>query len=357
MNYVDAFWRHLRNPGDRSYEQGLANLAANGVPFVRFAASAYWPSQLRLYETDKAAYLSRLDDVVKAAEARGIGLVPSVFWAHFAVPDLVGEPVSRWGDPNSATIRFMSRYMQDIVSRYRSSPAIWAWEFGNEFSLQVDLPNAADNRPPVNPGLGTPTSRSSEDDLTTPMILVAFDSFSAVVRGLDGRLVITGNSLPRAHAEHMRLTGDWGEPDSRTDFMGNLKIVNPPPSYRISSIHLYKNDVTDYRFSWTYRSSFDELLGLSLRAASEEGQALFVGEFGASDVLHGGPEAARQANLEMIDALVRNRVSLSALWVYDFPDQDKDGWNTNYSNARSPILGAIRDANRTFLAGGCSAPH
>jgi hypothetical protein len=356
VNYVDAFWRHLANPADRTYERGFADLAANGVPFVRFAAGAYWPRELQLYQNDRAAYLGRLDDVVRSAEAHGIGLVPSLFWAYFAVPDLVGEPVNRWGDPASGTIQFMTQYTQDIVGRYRGSPAIWAWEFGNEFSLSVDLPNAADWRPPIVPDLGTPTTRSAEDDLTTQMILIAFQTFAAAVHALDDRPVTTGNSLPRPQAEQMRLTGEWGEQDTREEFHDSLQLVNPAPRYQIASIHVYANDVADPRFSWTHYPTFDELLELSSEAARQQGQALFVGEFGASDVLHGGHEAALQANLEIIESLVRNRVPLSALWVYDFSPQDGQGWNTTYTNSRGPILRAIQDANERFADGACAGP-
>jgi len=355
VNYVDVFWRHLANANDRSYERGFAELAAHGIPFVRFAASAYWPNELRLYETDRQTYLSRLDDVVRAAEANGIGLIPSLFWTHFSAPDLVNEPVGQWGNPASATIAFMVEYTRDIVSRYRASPAIWAWEFGNEFTLQVDLPNAAAFRPPVNPELGTPPFRTAADDLRTSAILNAFQLFGATVRELDDRLVTTGNAMPRSQAERIRHTGRWSlSPDTRADFINNLQLVNPPTYFQLSSVHLhYPDDVTSVRFSRDYQPSLDELASLATLSASEIGQAVFVGEFGASDAVRGGNAAAVAANRAIVDALVRQHVPLSAVWVYDFPQQDPDGWNITYTNARRSILQSIEDANRAFQEGEC----
>ena len=43
----------------------------------------------------------------------------------------------------------MRTYIREVVSRYVNSPAIWGWEFGNEYNLPADLPNAADHRPPI----------------------------------------------------------------------------------------------------------------------------------------------------------------------------------------------------------------
>jgi hypothetical protein len=356
VNYVDAFWRHLSDFHDRSYEKGFADLSAQDIPFVRFAVAAYWPSQLRLYLTDRETYLRRLDEVVKAAERHNVGLVPSFFWAYFAVPDVVGEPVSRWGDPDSATIGFMRRFTADIVERYRDSPAIWAWEFGNEFSLEVDLPNAAEWRPPVNVALGTPPVRSAADELTTPILLRAFEQFASVVGGLDTRPISTGNSFPRSQAEQTRKTGQWKEPDRRADLLNNLQLVNPPHAYRFSSIHLYRDEVVTDRFAWGYRASYDELLDLAARAAREVGQVLFVGEFGASAVhFSGDVDESVKENVRIIDAIVRNRVNLAAVWVYDFPQQEKDGWNISLVNGRREILDSVRDANRLFRAGACTS--
>jgi hypothetical protein len=185
------------------------------------------------------------------------------------------------------------------------------------------------------------------------MVLTAFKQFSATVRELDDRLITTGNSLPRSQAEHMRLQfGSW---DSRADFMNNLELVNPFPSFQLASIHLYHSDVTKPRFSASYRSSYDELLSLASQGGHEVDMPIFVGEFGASDVLDGGTDVAIHENQQIIDAIVRNHVPLSAAWVFDYSPQESQGWNITFTNGRAPILQAIVDANRSFQQGACTA--
>ena len=350
VNYSDAFERVLLDPMDTSYRQGFSELAAHRIPFARFM-TCYWPSQLAMYENDREDFFRRLDGVIQAAEDYGIGLIPSLFWAYFAVPDLVGEPINQWGNPNSKTIALMRRYTRDIVSRYKDSPAIWAWEFGNEYSLQADLPNAADWRPPIVPELGTPLTRGPEDDLTTDRIVTAFKEFATVVRSIDPtRPITTGNSIPRNFAADIRSGNRWSELDTRADFKANISLVTPFP-HDMVSIHLYPGEVLAERFEPGYHASYSELISLAMEVSVQEGKALFVGEFGANDITQGGAEEAARIIQEILDALVENGVPLAAIWVYDrvvTDDEATQGWNIIASNSRSYILEAIREANEAI---------
>jgi hypothetical protein len=170
----------------------------------------YWPAEQRLYLTNRAAFFDRLDRVVRAAEANHIGLIPSLFWHLPTVADLVNEPLQSLGDTNSRSIAYIRGYTTDIVSRYHSSPAIWGWEFGNEAALAADLPNAASQRPPVVPELGTPAQRSNLDELKSAQLLVAYREFGAIVHRLDpDRLILSGNALPRVSAWHNTHETNW----------------------------------------------------------------------------------------------------------------------------------------------------
>ena len=64
------------------------------------------------------------------------------------MPDLVGEPRNQWGNPESKTRQFMRTYIREVVSRYVNSPAIWGWEFGNEYNLSLDTPDRWRTLPP-----------------------------------------------------------------------------------------------------------------------------------------------------------------------------------------------------------------
>ena len=170
VNYFSAFSRVLLDPDDTSYEEGFKELASYEIPFARVMFTGFWPSNMELYMEDKPAYFQRMDAVVKSAEENGIGLIPSLFWYDGMVPDLVAEPRDQWGNPESKTHAFMRNYINEVVTRYKDSPAIWGWELGNEYNLGADLPNAAEHRPKIVPHLGTLTSRSERDDLTHEML-------------------------------------------------------------------------------------------------------------------------------------------------------------------------------------------
>ena len=91
VNYHDAYVRTLLNPDDTSYEAGFAELGEKDIPFARISIMGYWPSWNTIFLEDREEALRRLDGVVQSAERHGVGLVFSVFWATFTVPDN-----SRW---------------------------------------------------------------------------------------------------------------------------------------------------------------------------------------------------------------------------------------------------------------------
>jgi hypothetical protein len=257
-------------------------------------------------------------------------------------PDLVDEPCSAWGDPNSKTLAFMRQYIEDVVKRYVNSPAIWAWELGNEHSLAADLPNAAEQRPPIHPTLGTRKERSAADDMTQEMIVTACKEFGNAIRTFDKvHPITTGHSLPRSAAHHMRIERSWTA-DSKDEFAANLIEVTPDP-VNLISVHVYPGD-KQKRFGQT-TVSFADILSLCMQTSRKAGKALFVGEFGAPDRTEdGGPEAARKDNLEIIAALESTGVPLAALWVFDLSDQDSF-INVTPTNARSYLLDLLQEAN------------
>ena len=210
--------------------------------------------------------------------------VPSLFWQLSTVPDLVGEPVNRWGNPESLTHEFMRRYTKDVVTRYLRSPAIWAWEFGNEYNLPADLPNASDHRPPIVPALGTPTTRSAEDDLTHAQMRTALRVFAEEVRKIDKhRAILSGNAFPRVSAWHQESGKSWTR-DTSDQFADMLGLDNPSP---IDTLTVRAYDAKD------------DLGRLSSAIALSRGlkKPLFVGEFGVA--------GSDSMELAIPDALVR----------------------------------------------------
>jgi len=329
VNYFDAFFRHLLRPEDTSYDEGFRALAEAGIPFARLIGGGFWPIEQKLYQDDPDEFFRRFDDVVASAERHGVGLIPSLFWNTATVPDLVGEPVSEWGNPESKTHAYMRRYVRDVVTRYADSPAIWGWEFGNEFNLGANLPNAAEHRPPVWPTLLTATSRSEKDEWTYEIIRTAFAAFAVEVRKYDpDRVISTGDSAPRACAWHNWKEKTWTN-DTPEQFAEMLTADNPDP-VSIVSIHAYEEGAPVIRAA-------NEI-------AKRLGKPLFVGEFGAP-----GPRAESEAAFtELLTAIEEAQVPLAAVWVYDHGDQD--AFSITAANERAYQLQALSAANARLRA-------
>ena len=328
VNYFDCFLRTLSKGNDTSYAAGFATLAQKHIPFARFCATGFWPADMQLYQTNRAEYFRRLDGVVNSAQKNGVGLVPSLFWFYSCVPDLVGEPMDQWANPRSKTQAWMREYVREVVTRYRDNPAIWAWEFGNEYSLGASLPNAKEHRPAVHPTLGTAAARSERDDLTFDMVCAAFTAFATEVRKLDAhRLILTGGAFPRSSAWHQEHEKSWKR-DSAEQFAEMFKKLNPDPINALS-VHAYEND--------------DQHLVAAMAVSRQVNKPLFVGEFGAPGVT---PEKAAECR-RLLQSILDQDVPLAALWVFDFPSQMD--FNVTADNARSWQLDLIAEANRKLL--------
>lgn len=339
VNCFSLLSRTLKDPSDRSYEEGLARLSEVGIPFVRFMCGGFWPVDWDLYRQDKDAYFRRLDRIVECAEANRIGLIPSLFWHVSTVSDIVGEPVDQLGDAHSRSAAFIRQYTREVVTRYRGSPAIWGWEFGNEYNLAVDLPNAAEHRPPVWPGLGTAASRSERDELSSAHMLTAFDQFASTVRLCDPhRIIITGNSLPRSSAYHNSHEKSWVQ-DSPAQWESILLRDNPDP-FDTLSVHLYPDEAGRYPAQARDLEGLIEAMQTMSRRA---GKPLFIGEFGVPS--QAGSQAQCAAFGELVMAIETQDVPLSAVWVFDFPGQDGT-WNITFENERALMLSLVAQANR-----------
>jgi hypothetical protein len=328
VNYYDVFVRTLESPSRTNYDAGFRDLASLGIPFVRFSAGGYWPTNWGLYRTNRTQYFAQFDALVKSAEQNKMGLIPSLFWLSSTVPDLVGEPCDQWGNPASRTIAFMREYTREMVTRYHNSPAIWAWELGNEYNLGADLPNAPEHRPSVVPELGTPATRTAHDDLTHDAFRRALVEFAKEVRLHDPeRLILSGNAFPRASAWHQQHYQNW-DPDTADQFAEMIAADNPDP---INSITVR-----------LYESSDANRIKQALMIGQKLKKPLFVGEFGVPGTPN---EKSRVRFQEQLDLIERENIPFAALWAFDFSGQAAD-WNVTTANARSEQLRAVSELNR-----------
>lgn len=337
-NYFSLFSRTLKNPADTSYQKNLKGLSEAGIPFVRFMCGGFWPVDQKPYQEDKEAFFKRLDNIVKAAEENHVGLIPSLFWYLATVPDMVGEHLDQFGNPESKTSAHIRRYTEEIVARYKDSPALWAWELGNEYNLDADLPNSREQRPPVWPNLGTPKERTDKDELHFAELRAAFVLFAETVRKLDKtRPIISGNAMPRPSAYHNSLEKTWTL-DTEEQSAEVLLRDNPDPM-NVVSVHLYKDKKDIYPGG---AKSLEAAVGWANKCAAKAGKPLFLGEFGAERQL--GAEKERAAFEEFLNNIVKHQVPLAAFWVLDFDSQDEN-WNVDFKNPRAYMIELVAQAN------------
>ena len=345
VNYTDAFLRPLRHPGDESYRDDFRKLAANHIPFARVAACGYPASDYQLYLQDKEKYFKVLDGVVQAAEESNVGLIADLFWVTYTVPDLVGEPRDQWGNAQSKTRQFMRTYTREVVSRYVNSPAIWGWEFGNEYNNSVDLPDAWRNLPPVNPRLGRTRSRGPDDALTTQIFTSALSDFARTVREIDDhRILLTGNSIPRFSAYHMQTGGRPG-PDNRDQFATVLLHQNPGP---FNPVCIHTAPVSPMPHFAKRPVSYNELIQTCAGAARSASKSLSIEEFITCPPKTECSTATRRQNVNEVLAAIRaNNVSLASVWVYG-RKMIHDPNSLSFDDDTASVLQMIGDFNRKW---------
>jgi len=332
-NYFDVFLRTLHEPTNTTSIDGLEKLGQAGIPFARFAV-AYDEADWRIFLDHREEFFRRLDAVVAAAERAKVGLIPSFFWSFMSFPDLSQEPRDQWGNPESKTCALMRRIVGAIIDRYKDSPALWAWEFGNEANLGADLPNAAQFRKP---------GGTERDDLTAKTMVVMLQEFAKEVLRHDARrLIIAGHSHPRAAAWHNTAEKSW-KADSQAQTLEILRRDNPAPLDTIA-IHIYADQPVAKETAVWAKDNGEYLRAVRV-LAQELQRPVFVGEFGLAST--GQPAETKARFTALLDDLERARVDLAAFWVFDLPSQSQD-WSATFENDRSFMLKLTAEANRRW---------
>lgn len=312
-------------------------LKDNGVPFIRIQMGTHYKEEVAKYDKEPDKYFAAMDEVVAAAEKFNVGIIGSLMWNLSSIPGYVGETIEALKDPNSESMVLAAQYVRDVVKRYKDSPAIWAWEIGNEGNLGCDL-------------------GAQGGFLTTEILNKYYELIGSVIKENDpNRLITGGDSEPRGSSKALRETGTWAPVDTYEDTKETIGLYTPSPLNCIS-MHMYQEDKTTIR-------DFKTIIGDYVKMAKELKIAYFVGEFGAGSMTFAnemdqkGPEDPREALEQecwkaLKDAILENDVQLSAAWCYRRDEQATDPTSIVPNLQNEHMWKGIVESNAKYISEG-----
>ena len=287
-------------------KQTLDILKENGISIVRFNCGGYSYNDLRHYMQNKEAYLELLHQIVNYAEKLEIGLIPSFFWLYHAVPDYYDEPLRSWGRADSQTVQFLCDYTTAIVSKLKDSKAIFAWEFGNEFNLSCDLPNAAEHMPAL-PSHSKRSQRTAEDYLSAEDVNYAINRFTETIHAIDdtGRMITSGNATLRPSQYNQLKYNSWAQ-DTYEEYKKVTAMFTPDGVDTVSE-HVYFQSQKTFGKELT----LPQYLSYMMQMSKELKKAYFVGEWG------GGSDEDMTAYREIGNDFVDAGVQVCLFWNFN----------------------------------------
>ena len=340
VNYFGAFAHYWYDDYDHTpFVDAFAKLKAYGVDFIRMPFGGYWTDYYEAFAKDPEAVLRYLDRIVEEAERAHIGIIVSLFWHDTALPLYLGEHRSAMGDPDSDTVKFALDYTAAIVSRYADSPAVWAWETGNEYNLSADLCDTSG----WNWLSGYPDAEPSGFDYYSSAEMITFYTLIAEkIRAYDGwRMIESGNgemrSFAAASAERSRnmdpethaWTVDW-KTNTRQEFDEMNAVMTPDPLDCVC-FHLqhgtgdgsgkYVETMAPYGRTITQREYFTAYK----EAADACGKACLFGEMGDFMDMNGAPDLEEHFR-GLLDDIRASGIQIALTWQFqDFTDAGADG--------------------------------
>ena len=278
----------------------------DGISVIRMSIGPYTVGHLTQYIYSPDEYFEALDSVIAACEKHHIGVFASICWNFPVLYQYTGETAESMGDESSKTVALAKKYFTDVVKRYKDSPAIWAWEFGNEYNLYNDLYFV---------GIGN-------EYIITENTSKFYKYVSTAMRAVDPYRVITGgDSELGCRPAALRNLHNW-TPDDLEATIESTEFYAPSPMEVLSS-HMYqygtagKDAIRD----------FDAAISMALEACHTLNKGYYIVEYGPGDFLNNA-SGSYEDNKKVIDliheACLNNKVQITLGWicVTDFRGRD-----------------------------------
>lgn len=282
--------------------------AANNIRFIRFLVSAHRTKTYRVgWMEAQATFLSNMDALVAAAEARGILLVPSIFFSQPAIPPRFSEPLRAYDDPLSSTYTQIASDITAIVGRYKDSPAIGYWEYGNESDIRTVNPPAAPSYS-TDTSMEQPASWSVADGyLVESTTTIGYSTIGSVTKRFkDLCLVADPNALTCSGNSGWRLNSQ------RADILDAMRRQLADDGTHTTSCHPYPNI--------GFHSSGADGLGAYMLALNKNyrliGRPLIIGEFGFPAGTDVGTATSSETLEKATIEIMRADIDIALIWEY-----------------------------------------
>ncbi len=241
----------------------LDNMADRGVTFVRFNLVGHSSRDWAEFEQNRQSQLDVLERILDRADERHVLLLPSFFWLSYGLTDYFEEKETAWNDQKSKTFTYAMNFTDTMFEIMKDHKCIAGWEFGNEYNLEVDIPN--------------------RKEISAADVNFAFEKWATKVRTADehGRMITSGNAILRKTQYHLYTEKNW-----TTDTLEQKKEITAlfhPDPMDVVSEHIYglKNggfvvNEKNEEVKLTYREYVQMMRGI----ATELNKAYFIGEYG-----------------------------------------------------------------------------
>lgn len=292
-------------------EDYIKKLSESDIPCMRVMFGVYYGEYVCLWadKEKRTRYHEACDLLISLAEKYRIGIIASLFWNVNAFCDYVGDPLDLIADPQSRSTKLRIEYVRDIVNRYKHSPAIWAWEIGNELNLACEMTDTEFT-----------TSKGERTLFRTEYLTEYYRIIGRAIREYDPyRMLTGGDAAPRTNSMALfRSSGKVTEPENtRGDNREVLGWYTPAPLDTVS-VHY-----PELRLMKEY----SEL-------ARELNIALYVGEFHGKlfdnplDAIspEENPKEKRERDSwnETLDTYISCDIGLVTQWCYGSYSQGKN---------------------------------
>lgn len=327
-------------------EAHFKKLASEGIPVMRINFNVFYGKDVGLWdkEASKDRWFGAMDYIIALAEKYNIGIIASLFWDVNAFCDYTGDKLDMITSPDSASTILRMKYIKEVVGRYKYSPAIYAWEIGNELNLAVDIKNTE--------FVGTDGTIKM---FTSEMLTAYYKLIGDAIRAEDPyRMITGGDAAPRLCSMALyRSQGTvWQPNNSYDENKTTFEWYTPAP---LNTISLHYPEL--------------EYMEEYVKIAKELKIGLYVGEFHSTLFDNPGDKISPEENereayeqsswYEICDTFDRLGVQLTTYWCYGSYSQARkedpaslelgvlDGYVNNYY-----VNEGLKEINERFLSEG-----